>query len=400
MSLATMTGRSPDRRTVLSSDLLARCAERAPRYDRDNTFCHDDFSELREAGYLTLAVPDEMGGPGASMAELMDETRRLAYHAPATALAVNMHHYWVGVAADVRRFGDPSLEWILQRALAGDVFAAGHAETGNDMPVLLSTARAERVDGGYRFHGRKSFGSLSPVWDWLGLHAMDTSDPQAPKVVHAFMPRTSEGYRIVETWDTLGMRATRSDDTVLEAAFVPDQYVARVVPAGPAGLDPFVLSIFARALLGFANIYYALALRIRDVIVQSLKDKTSIAVAGGMVRHPEIQRGVAEIVMELEALGPYLDSVVRDWDAGADYGPGWVIKIVSAKHRSVEAAWRIADRALDLSGGFGMFKKSELERLFRDARAGRFHPANGMLTHELVGKLTLGVDLTASPRWA
>jgi alkylation response protein AidB-like acyl-CoA dehydrogenase len=55
---------------------------------------------------------------------------------------------------------------------------------------------------------------------------------------------------------------------------------------------------------------------------------------------------------------------------------------------------------MDLSGGFGMFKKSELERLFRDARAGRFHPANGMLTHELVGKLTLGVDLTATPRWA
>ncbi len=400
MSVATTTGRSSERRNVLSTELLARCSQRAPGYDRENTFCHDDFQDLREAGYLTLAVPAELGGGGATMAELMDATRRLAYHAPATALAVNMHHYWVGVAADLRRFGDRSLEWVLQRAAAGDVFAAGHAETGNDMPVLLSTARAERVDGGYRFHGRKSFGSLSPVWDWLGLHAVDTSDPQAPKVVHAFLPRTSDGYRIVETWDTLGMRATRSDDTVLEGAFVPDRYVARVVPAGPAGLDPFVLSIFARALLGFANIYYGLAMRVRDVIVASLKDKTSIAVAGGMVRHPEVQRGVAEIVMELEAIGPYLDSVVRDWDAGADYGAGWVIKIVSAKHRSVEAAWQIADRALDLSGGFGMFKKSELERLFRDARAGRFHPANSMLTHELVGKLTLGVDLTATPRWA
>jgi alkylation response protein AidB-like acyl-CoA dehydrogenase len=400
MSVAPAVGASSKRNDVLSAELLARCRRRAPDYDRENTFCHDDFQDLRAAGYLTLAVPADLGGGGATMAGLMEETRRLAYHAPATALAVNMHHYWVGVAADLRRFGDPSLEWILQRAAAGDVFAAGHAESGNDMPVLLSTARAERVDGGYRFHGRKNFGSLSPVWDWLGLHAMDTSDPQAPKVVHAFLPRSSDGYRIVETWDTLGMRATRSDDTVLEGAFVPDRYVARVLPAGPAGLDPFVLAVFARALLGFANVYYGLAMRTRDVIVAHLKDKTSIAVAGGMVRHPEVQRGVAEIVMELEAIGPYLDAVVRDWDAGAEYGADWVIKIVSAKHRSVEAAWRIADRALDLSGGFGMFKKSELERLFRDARAGRFHPANSMLTHELVGKLTLGVDLTAAPRWA
>lgn len=238
------------------------------------------------------------------------------------------------------------------------------------------------------------------MWDWLGIHAMDTSDPEAPKVVHAFVHRKSEGFRVVETWDTLGMRATRSDDTVLDGVFVPDTHIARVVPAGPAGLDPFILSIFARALLGFANVYYGLALRVRDLIVESLKSKTSLGVAGGMIRHPEVQRGVAEIVMELEALGPYVDAVVRDWDAGADYGPGWVVKIVSVKHRAVESAWRIVDKALDLSGGFGMFKKSELERLFRDCRAGRFHPANAMLTHELVGKLTLGVDMTATPRWA
>ena len=76
---------------------------------------------------------------------------------------------------------------------------------------------------------------------------MDTSDPKAPKVVHAFMSRDSKGYTIKETWDVLGMRATRSDDTVLDRVFVPYRYVARVVQAGAAGLDLFVLSIFAGA---------------------------------------------------------------------------------------------------------------------------------------------------------
>ena len=63
---------------------------------------------------------------------------------------------------------------------------------------------------------------------------MDTSDPAAPKVVHAFMRRDAENYTASETWDVLGMRATRSDDTVLDGAFVPDEHIARVVPAGPA----------------------------------------------------------------------------------------------------------------------------------------------------------------------
>jgi len=59
----------------------------------------------------------------------------------------------------------------------------------------------------------------------------------------------------------------------------------------------------------------------------------------------------------------------------------------------------VAGIALDLSGGFGMFKKRELERLFRDCRAGRFHPANSALTHELIAKMTLGIDLDEQPRW-
>jgi alkylation response protein AidB-like acyl-CoA dehydrogenase len=118
---------------------------------------------------------------------------------PATALGVNMHLYWTGVAADLWRAGDKSLEWLLREAAAGEVFAAGHAESGNDLPLLLSTTKAERVHGGYRFTGRKSFGSLTPVWTRLGLHAMDSSDPAAPKIVHAFMPRDTNGYAIKET---------------------------------------------------------------------------------------------------------------------------------------------------------------------------------------------------------
>ena len=112
---------------------------------------------------------------------------------------------------------------MLKAAAQGEVFAAGHAEGGNDLPLLLSTTKAEKVDGGYRFTGRKSFGSLTPVWTYLGLHGMDTIDPAAPKIVHAFMPRDSSGYTIENVWDTLGMRATQSQDTILNGTFVPER---------------------------------------------------------------------------------------------------------------------------------------------------------------------------------
>jgi len=385
--------------SLLTDELLHRFHERAPIYDRENRFFAEDFEDLRGTGYLTMAVPEKFGGLGRTLAECMPETRRLAYWAPATALGVNMHVYWTGVAAELHRSGDASCDWILEAAGKGQVFAAGHAETGNDLPVLLSTTKAERVDGGYRFTGRKAFGSLSPVWTFLGIHGMDASDPRAPRVVHGFLARDAKGYRIEPTWDVLGMRATKSDDTILEGAFVPDARIARIVAPGAGGVDLFVLSIFGWALVGFANVYYGLGRRMLDVTLDALGKRTALAVSTSMAHHPSMQNGVAEMVMELETLEPLLDRTASDWSQGVAHGAAWPAKIVTCKHRVAEGVWKVADMALELSGGFGMFKKSELERLFRDARAGRFHPANPALTHELVAKTALGINPDDSPRW-
>jgi alkylation response protein AidB-like acyl-CoA dehydrogenase len=381
----------------LTDDMLARFGERAPTYDLENRFFDEDFEELRKSGFLTCAVPADLGGGDFSLADVCRAQRRLAYRAPATALAVNMHIYWTGVAADLRRMGDPSLEWLLKEAAAGEIFAAGHGETGNDLPVLLSSARAERVDGGYRFTGHKMFSSLTPVWTRLGVHAMDASDPAQPKIVHGFLPRGSDGYTVRETWNTLGMRATRSDDTILNGAFVPDKYIARVVPAG--ALDPFVGAIFANALLNFGAIYYSIAERARDVAITSARKRTSIALSRPMAYHPEIQHLFSEMQLELESMWPHLSSVAEDWSAGVDHGAAWPMKIVAAKYHCVEGAKKVVDLALTSSGGAGMFKTSELERLYRDVRAGGFHPANTTLTHEIVGKTTLGIGLDETPRW-
>jgi alkylation response protein AidB-like acyl-CoA dehydrogenase len=384
---------------VLSDDILARCAERAPVYDREGRFFEEDFEDLSQAGYLRMIVPEELGGMGLSLAQVCQEQRRLAYHAAPTALAVNMHLYWTGMAADLWRRGDQSLEWLLKGAVAGEVFAAGHAETGNDLPLLYSTTKAERVDSGYRFTGRKSFGSLTPVWTYLGLHGMDSSDPQAPTIVHAFMPRNTTGYTIKETWDVLGMRATRSDDTVLESAFVPEQYIARVVATGAAGIDLFVLAIFAWAEPLFGNIYYAIAQRAFDWTVEHVKQKTSLAMSRSMAYHAEVQHAIADMALELEAIGPQLDKIAQDWSDGVDHSHMWGAKLVAAKHRAVEGAWKVVDTALDLAGGFGIFKQSGIERLFRDARLGRLHPANAFLTREFVAKTVLGISIDERPRW-
>ena len=114
------------RSDLLTDEMLARFDARAPEHDRTNTFFDEDFEELRASGYLKASIPTTFGGGGLDLFAINQLQRRIAYVAPATAVAVNMHHYFVGLCADLHRAGDPSGDWVLRQAADGHVFAAGH----------------------------------------------------------------------------------------------------------------------------------------------------------------------------------------------------------------------------------------------------------------------------------
>jgi len=384
---------------LLDEDLLARFDERAPVYDREHRFFTEDFEELRARGYLNAAVPAEFGGAGLSFAEVQQLQRRLAYVAPATAVAVNMHFYWTGVAAELWRAGDHSCDWMLRESVNGAVFAAGHGEIGNDLGLVASTMQAVRVDGGWEFTGHKIFGSLSPVWTYLGIHAMDTSNPDAPQVVHAFMPRDAKGYRIEPTWNVMGMRATESHDTILDHVFVPDAYVGLVCPAGFGGVGLFQLAIMGWGILGFGTVYTAIAQRAYDETIRATHRKTSIGLTRSMAYHPGVQHEIAEMRIALESADAMLTRTIEDWSNHVDHGAEWPIKILATKYFAVNQAWTVVDKAFDLSGGSAVFTRNRMEQMFRDARLGRIHPGNSLMTHEVVGKLALGVNPDDGPRW-
>jgi alkylation response protein AidB-like acyl-CoA dehydrogenase len=168
-----------------------RFRDRAAHHDAIGRYAVEDLGDLRAARWLKAALPEDLGGLGLNLAELGDEQRRMARYSPATALSTCMHHYWVGLAADLRRMGLPEADVITGYVMDGDILASGHAEVGNDIPVALSTTSASRVEGGWRVTGRKMFGSLGAHWDRLGFHAMDARNPTAPVVVHGFVAHGS-----------------------------------------------------------------------------------------------------------------------------------------------------------------------------------------------------------------
>ena len=376
-------------RTLLTDDLLTRVHERAAAHDRENTFPHDDLADLAAAGYLRAFVPSRLGGAGLTLEEVAREQVRLAAAAPATALAVNMHLVVTGLAALLAARGDDSVEFVLRDAAAGEVFAFGNSEAGNDLVMFGSRTRAvPQPDGGYRYFGTKIFTSLSPVWTRLATFGLDDSDPADPRLVHGVVGR--DGTTSKDDWDTLGMRATQSATTVLDGAYAPADRVYRRLPPGPSA-DSFVFALFAVFEILLGAVYTGIGRRAIELAVAAARRRTSFKHDGRpYAQDPDIRWRIADAALLQDGAELQVFALARDVDEQADHGARWFAQLVGLKVRATESARQVMELALRASGGGAYFSGNELGRLYRDVLAGIFHPSDDESAHATVAASVLG----------
>ncbi|MET1016376.1 MAG: acyl-CoA dehydrogenase family protein [Leifsonia flava] len=376
---------------LLDDALLERIRSRAAGYDRDNTFFTEDFDELVAVGYLRALVPVDFGGLGLSLEQVVLEQVRLGSAAPATALAVNMHLVWTGVAKVLHDRGDSSLDFLLTEAGAGEVFGFGISESGNDLVLFGSTTdAAPQPDGGYRFTGTKVFTSLSPAWTRLGTMGVDTTSPDAPKIVYGFVERADPGVTRKDDWDTLGMRASQSQSTVLDGAYSPANRIIRRLDPGP-NPDSLVFAIFSNFEILLAAVYTGVGQRALELAVAAAHRRTSLKAGGrSYAQDPDIRWRIADAAIAQDGIRPQLVSLARDVDDQVDHGAQWFPQLVGLKVRATENARHVVDQALRVSGGGSYFAGSELGRLYRDVLAGIFHPSDAESAHSTVANAWLG----------
>lgn len=378
-----------DPTTYLPDDLLERIRERAPIHDRENTFPDQDLAELRDAGYLRILVPAERGGSGLGLEQAALLQQRLAGASPATALAINMHLVWTGVAKVFSDRGVPGLEFVQDGAVAGDVFAFGISEGGNDLVLFDSnTDAAPQPDGSYSFTGTKIFTSLAPVWTKLGLHGLDTTSEDAPKLVFAFIERT-DAVTTSDDWDTLGMRGTQSRTTRLDGAVAPASQIVRRINPGPSP-DPIIFGIFSVFELLLASVYTGIARRAIELAVETVQKRTSKKTGLPYSQDADIRWRIADMSLAYDALPQQISALARDVDERADHGARWFTLLSGTKHRAVVMAKHVVDQAILSAGGGSYFSSNELSRLYRDVLAGMFHPSDPESAHSTAASALLG----------
>lgn len=374
---------------TLANELAQRIAPRAAAYDRENAFPFEDFDDLRRAGYLALTVPEAEGGMGANLGEFVRAQERLALGNGATALSSTMSLSTMGREAQFRVWPDT----IRTRVFAAAVRDGATVNSIATEPELGSPSRggrpnttAKQVEGGWLVTGRKTWSTLSPILTFFLVFAgVDGSDETGDFLV----TRGASGLSVIETWDSLGMRATGSHDVLLEDVFVPDADVVRV-GGMRRGADPGASDHRAWGALAVSSVYLGVAEAARNAAVQYATDRVPSSLGKPIATLPTIQAKVGEIDIALLTARTLIWAAADEWDTSQGHRAGFAGRVAAAKMAATNTAIEVVDRAMRIVGGTSLSKDLPLERYYRDVRAGLHNPPMDDVTLTLVGKSAFG----------
>jgi alkylation response protein AidB-like acyl-CoA dehydrogenase len=385
------TTRSPSEQALDEADRLARTfAERAAEHDRDATFPHDNYADLAETGILRMSVPEELGGLGGGLPEVVGVLERVASGDGSTALSLAMHISPLGQWASVwRRTGDERLAGLLRRAAEGTlVWGALTAERGMANRMTDAATVARRTDGGYLLTGRKIFATNSAIATDFSTTARDPDAEGGPRLLLCAVSMDSPGIRVHPTWDTLGMRSTRSDDLELDGVFVPESAVVHSLPVGH--LDRRVMeTVWAWAMPAFASVYTGVA-------NGALRWTVDRLTAAGKGTDPLVQDAVGHCRMLLESSRALIHRHVEDVVSRALHAlevQEAMARCITVKHVSAHNATEILQRLAEVNGGAAFGRALPFERMWRDVQAGPIMPMGSIAARQFVGATALGVEV-------
>ena len=402
MDSLTLTG-SQRRWYDLAASHADDFATRAAEHDRDNTFAVEAYEAMRESGYITMPIPTELGGGGASLLEMSIAQNRLAQGDGPTALAINMHLAAMMILNEQWLAGEERVKPILERFAKERLISAGavsepEVETLNSIVAMLySVCTAEKVDGGYLVNGKKAFGTGTPGADEINGSARYEHPVNGTTILMFSVPKGTPGFTCLNDWNTMGMRGTSSHGWIYENVYVPESGITSY-------REPHVWDLRVRAMLAmnfalFGSIYLGIAQAARDFAIEYTKNRVRIPHKHPASYYPKNQFLAAEMDVGLKvawAAQLTTAAMLSDFRARDDQA---MVDGMAVMHFSMKTAIDVVKKAMDMLGGAAISKRLPLERYYRDVRAGPIHPVGNFDALELIGKHAFGLPRDASPRW-
>ena len=361
---------------ALAESLGPDFAQRAEKYDREASFPHENYADLRKAGLLGLCVPEKFGGLGADLRTYALVSATLGKYCGATALTFNMHAcstLWPGVLADDLDMTAAQEEEheryravhfgrvVKDGAIYAQPFSEGSAAAAGKAPF---GTLATKVDGGWKINGKKIFASLSGAAHYYGvLCTEDKPGGSMRDTLYIAVPANAPGFTITGDWDPLGMRGTVSRTLVFQDVFVADE--AQMMPRGlyfqAAGRWPHMFTTLSPTYMG-------IAIAALEFTVKYLRGELPGMPPVKRRMYPTKQIAVAEMWVKLEQTRGLFLRMLED--ARVDPPKDARLRAYAAQYTIMENANALCALAIRTCGGQSMLKSLPLERLYRDSRCG------------------------------
>ncbi|HET9242980.1 MAG TPA: acyl-CoA dehydrogenase family protein [Gaiella sp.] len=376
---------------ALAEALAEELAALAPEHDRAGTFPFESFEAVKRSGYLTAPIPEGLGGLGVtSVHDLVVGASRLARGDASLAIGINMHLVYVSnVARRLQRAiraGNERRAAALSAVLGeianeGLAMSAAISEPQQDLMRPSTTATA--TDDGWLVSGRKVFCTMSPAADVLYVSVTYANGDGGERYGYALVPRDTPGVVVHDDWDALGMRSSGSNSVTFDEVSVPRSALTGGFPIGQ--MDGYLDRNLAAGLF-HAAVSLGIAEQAHSVATGRL--------AGAPFEPDARSRTIAaESVLDLTACRAVLSraGTLVDEQADDENLLPLFAEVQAAKTFVGEAAVRVVDRALSLSGGGGYLNGSPLARAYRDVRASAFmHPLGANRAYEFLADVALG----------
>lgn len=357
------------------------------------------IAALRQAGLLSLTVPQSLGGWGLGLEAAQAVVGAIAQGDPSVALILSMQYSQHAAIARSLARGEQG-DW--PRALAERVAreaaqgrglinsAQVEPELGSPSNGGLPRTVARRCDEHWLISGHKLYVTGVPLLDYIQVLA--TTDEAEPRLGSFLVPRDAAGIRIVPTWNQLGMRATVSHDVLLEDVQVPLVHAIGLHPAR----EGLKRDVHANAwyFLLVATVYNGAAHAARDWLLGFLRQRRPTALGGtNLASQPSVQEATGQIEVALAANNLMLRAHARACDqslAGGEPVDPLLAGVI--KHTVVDNAVQATRLALELAGNHGLARRNPLERHLRNVLCGHIHAPSNSLLRGIAGRRALGVE--------
>lgn len=354
----------------LAGELAAAFSERGEAYDREDEFPYENFNDMKKKGYGTLSLPKEYGGKEISLYELVMIQERLATGDAATALSIGWHLGGLMELTETRAWDEGVFKELCEEIVANNALinrAASEPATGSPTRGGLPETKAVKTEEGWKVSGRKSFTSMAGILDYSLVSATigDTEEKGFFLVNHDL-----EGVSIEETWDTISMKGTGSDDLVLTDVHLPSFALVERDSVNPRGKNDLPKAW----LLHIPACYIGVAIAARNYAIQFAKDYSPNSLPGPIKDVPEVQRKIGEIELELFKARQILYSVANKWVREPEKRKDMASELAAVKHVVTNSAFRIVDIAMRIVGARSLFRSNPMQRYYRDVRAGLHNP--------------------------